>query len=393
MEADGAVVDRYKPRGRHARAARPGASLRGLVGAFREEAAFRQELALAVVVIPLGLWLGHTGSSARCWSGPMLLMLDRGAPQQRHRGDRGPHRLRAARPGRPGQGHRLGRRAHVVRAAGRGLAARSARPLDCCGTLDCRTRDYRNPMRLLTSACLLALVSRVRATAATVAAAPSTSRAAAAARPPAQQGPSQPLPAQAPPAPPPGAAQQAAQVAQQAAAVEGNPDWAVTLERIASSVVSIDIDATRAFDTEWNATAQATGFVVDAERGLILTNRHVVTPGPGDRRGHVPQPRGSAALPGVSRSGARLRHLSLRPEASCASSSRRRCRCTRKARRSAARSASSATTPASSCRSSPARSRGSIARRPSTASASTTTSTPSTCRRPRAPRAAPPARR
>jgi pro-apoptotic serine protease NMA111 len=25
---------------------------------------------------------------------------------------------------------------------------------------------------------------------------------------------------------------------------------------------------------------QATGFVVDATRGLILTNRHVVTPGP-----------------------------------------------------------------------------------------------------------------
>jgi S1-C subfamily serine protease len=68
--------------------------------------------------------------------------------------------------------------------------------------------------------------------------------------------------------------------AQQAAAVEGNPDWAVTLERIAGSVVSIDVDSTRAFDTEWNTTAQATGFVVDAERGLILTNRHVVTPGP-----------------------------------------------------------------------------------------------------------------
>ena len=97
---------------------------------------------------------------------------------------------------------------------------------------------------------------------------------------PAQQGPSQPLPAQPPPPPSPGTGQQAAQMAQQAAAVEGNPDWAVTLERIASSVVSIDIDATRAFDTEWNATAQATGFVVDAERGLILTNRHVVTPGP-----------------------------------------------------------------------------------------------------------------
>src|SRR5437899_1909976 len=68
--------------------------------------------------------------------------------------------------------------------------------------------------------------------------------------------------------------------AQQAAAVEGNPDWADTLERIAGSVVSIDVDSTRAFDTEWNSSAQATGFVVDAERGLILTNRHVVTPGP-----------------------------------------------------------------------------------------------------------------
>ena len=67
---------------------------------------------------------------------------------------------------------------------------------------------------------------------------------------PAKQGPSAPLPVQAPPNPPPGAAEQNAQVAQQAAAVEGNPDWAVTLERIASSVVSIDVDSTRAFDTE-----------------------------------------------------------------------------------------------------------------------------------------------
>jgi S1-C subfamily serine protease len=56
--------------------------------------------------------------------------------------------------------------------------------------------------------------------------------------------------------------------------------WAQTLERIASGVVSIQIDAARAFDTEWNTSAQATGFVIDAKRGLILTNRHVVTPGP-----------------------------------------------------------------------------------------------------------------
>ena len=58
------------------------------------------------------------------------------------------------------------------------------------------------------------------------------------------------------------------------------PAWLGTLERISSGVVSIRVDSTRAFDTEWNSSSQATGFVVDAERGLILTNRHVVTPGP-----------------------------------------------------------------------------------------------------------------
>ena len=58
------------------------------------------------------------------------------------------------------------------------------------------------------------------------------------------------------------------------------PAWTETLERISSGVVSIRVDSTRAFDTEWNTSSQATGFVVDAERGLILTNRHVVTPGP-----------------------------------------------------------------------------------------------------------------
>jgi pro-apoptotic serine protease NMA111 len=56
--------------------------------------------------------------------------------------------------------------------------------------------------------------------------------------------------------------------------------WNRTLERIASGVVSIHVDSTRAFDTERNQSTQATGFVVDAQRGLILTNRHVVTPGP-----------------------------------------------------------------------------------------------------------------
>src|SRR6185369_5754007 len=56
--------------------------------------------------------------------------------------------------------------------------------------------------------------------------------------------------------------------------------WAHTIDRITSGIVTIQIDQTRAFDTEQNMSSQATGFVVDAKRGLILTNRHVVTPGP-----------------------------------------------------------------------------------------------------------------
>jgi diacylglycerol kinase (ATP) len=75
MEADSAAVGRYKPRGilRVLRAL--GASANGLVGAFREEAAFRQELALAALVIPLALWLGHSGVERALLIAPMLLVL------------------------------------------------------------------------------------------------------------------------------------------------------------------------------------------------------------------------------------------------------------------------------------------------------------------------------
>jgi S1-C subfamily serine protease len=65
-----------------------------------------------------------------------------------------------------------------------------------------------------------------------------------------------------------------------AADVSAPGAWRNTIERISPAVVSIQVDGTRAFDTEWNESSQATGFVVDAERGLILTNRHVVTSGP-----------------------------------------------------------------------------------------------------------------
>lgn len=75
MEADSAAVDRYKPRGITRVLRAFGASLTGLVGAFREEAAFRQELALALIVIPLGLWLGHSGIERALLVAPMLLVL------------------------------------------------------------------------------------------------------------------------------------------------------------------------------------------------------------------------------------------------------------------------------------------------------------------------------
>ena len=66
---------RTKPRGltRILRAA--GASWKGLLGAYREEAAFRQELGLSVLVIPLGLWLGRTGVERALLVAPMLLVL------------------------------------------------------------------------------------------------------------------------------------------------------------------------------------------------------------------------------------------------------------------------------------------------------------------------------
>jgi S1-C subfamily serine protease len=57
-------------------------------------------------------------------------------------------------------------------------------------------------------------------------------------------------------------------------------DWSEMIERISTGVVSLKIDVTRSFDTERSVSTQATGFVVDADKGLILTNRHVVTPGP-----------------------------------------------------------------------------------------------------------------
>ena len=50
-------------------------SAKGFVGAFREEAAFRQELLFAGLALPLALWLGHSGIERALLTGPVLLIL------------------------------------------------------------------------------------------------------------------------------------------------------------------------------------------------------------------------------------------------------------------------------------------------------------------------------
>jgi S1-C subfamily serine protease len=56
--------------------------------------------------------------------------------------------------------------------------------------------------------------------------------------------------------------------------------WQAALEDVAPAVVVLRVRVPRAFDTQKAAYERATGFVVDAELGIILTNRHVVNPGP-----------------------------------------------------------------------------------------------------------------
>lgn len=58
------------------------------------------------------------------------------------------------------------------------------------------------------------------------------------------------------------------------------PEWQATIEKVVRNVVSIQFCQTCSFDTDSATASEATGFVVDSEKGFILTNRHVVGPGP-----------------------------------------------------------------------------------------------------------------
>ncbi|KAI8870574.1 hypothetical protein GQ42DRAFT_162616 [Ramicandelaber brevisporus] len=56
--------------------------------------------------------------------------------------------------------------------------------------------------------------------------------------------------------------------------------WTATIDYVTRAVVSIEFSLLLPFDTEGAHPGRASGFVVDAERGIILTNRHVVSPCP-----------------------------------------------------------------------------------------------------------------
>jgi diacylglycerol kinase (ATP) len=69
------MIEREKPTGITRLIRAFGYSLQGFILAWREEAAFRQEVCLAVVVIPAGLWLGRSGVERALLVYPMLQIL------------------------------------------------------------------------------------------------------------------------------------------------------------------------------------------------------------------------------------------------------------------------------------------------------------------------------
>lgn len=56
--------------------------------------------------------------------------------------------------------------------------------------------------------------------------------------------------------------------------------WQNTISKVVQSVVSIHFSQVAPFDSDTALVSEATGFVVDSELGIILTNRHVVGAGP-----------------------------------------------------------------------------------------------------------------
>ena len=61
---------------------------------------------------------------------------------------------------------------------------------------------------------------------------------------------------------------------------EDSSRWLNSLNTVIPAIVVLRVSTVRAFDGSGASYSYATGFVVDKTNGFILTNRHVVTPGP-----------------------------------------------------------------------------------------------------------------
>lgn len=69
------MIDRHKPTGLTRLLRAFGYSMQGLSHTWREESAFRQEVALSLLLIPGGAYLGHTGVERALLVSPVLLIL------------------------------------------------------------------------------------------------------------------------------------------------------------------------------------------------------------------------------------------------------------------------------------------------------------------------------
>ncbi len=69
------MSDRHKPTGFTRLLRAFGYSFQGFRHTWREEAAFRQEVALSLLVIPAGLYLGRSGVERAILVSPMLMIL------------------------------------------------------------------------------------------------------------------------------------------------------------------------------------------------------------------------------------------------------------------------------------------------------------------------------
>ncbi|KAJ9052684.1 hypothetical protein DSO57_1031877 [Entomophthora muscae] len=58
------------------------------------------------------------------------------------------------------------------------------------------------------------------------------------------------------------------------------PQWQKMTEKAVKAIVSIRFSQVNAFDTDPAGASEGSGFIVDAKRGIILTNRHIIGAGP-----------------------------------------------------------------------------------------------------------------